>query len=92
MGETEVAALGRALGPDKAMMLLLKLATATGEHSFVSGDPSHNRVLDPNQAQSRLDELMSDADFRAKYLKGDQAARRQVDQIHQMAHPGMANL
>jgi hypothetical protein len=37
MGEKEVKALGAALGPDKAMMLLHKLATATGEASFVSG-------------------------------------------------------
>ncbi len=92
MGEKEVAALGSALGPDKAMKLLLSLATATGEHPFVSGQSSSNGVLAPDQAKSKITEMLTDTNFRDRLNKGDVEAKRQWDNAHKMAYPGTIGL
>lgn len=92
MGEKEVAALGQALGPDKAMQLLHKFGTATGEHTFVDGRPPGSGNMDPGQAKSAIDTMIGDATFRKRLSEGDADARRQWDNAHKMAFPGTIGL
>ncbi len=93
MSNDEVAALGSAIGPAKASELLLKLATATGEHSFVTGGgPGGNRVLAPDQAKAKINDLISDKEFSKRLGAREPAAVREWDQAHAMAYPGMSSL
>lgn len=91
-GEKEVQALGQALGPDKAMMLLHKLGTGTGEASFVAGRPTGGDALTPDQAKLQISELTRDGSFYRRLTSGDADARRIWDRLNQQAAPGTMSL
>lgn len=88
MNEEQVSALGKALGPDKAMMLLHKLATATGEASYISGTPARGGISTPTQAQSKINDLIKDASFASRLSNGDADAKAQWDKLHVEAAAG----
>lgn len=85
MGEKEVKALGAALGPDKALMLLHKLGTATGEASFVSGQSAGGSVLAPQAAMAEINSLKNDPNFAKRIASGDKEALRQLTRLHEQA-------
>lgn len=70
-------ALERALGPRAATELFARLGRAAGEDrppegdAEVSGDP-----------QRRIDQLLSDKDFNARYLAGDKAAGERINDLY----------
>lgn len=90
LGEKEVTALAKALGPDVALKTLLKLGKATGEADFVStsNGAAGNGLMTPEQAKSRINELMVDPSFTKRLTSSDADARRQWDNLHKMAYPG----
>lgn len=88
MSQDEVTALGSALGPDKAMLLLHRLAVSTGEHTFVTGGPANGGVNTPNQAQSRIKELITDKGFQTRLMSGDVSTKKEWQRLHEEAYPG----
>jgi hypothetical protein len=84
-------ALNRALGPEGAPKLLLKLAAATQEGQFITGQPVPG-VLTPEQAQSQITDLRRDSDFVQRLAKGDHEARQKWSNLHQAAFPGSVQL
>ena len=89
MGEKEVMALGAALGPDKAMQLLHKLGTATGEAKFVTGMPGAGGEMTPDQAKAKVKELINDQSFRTRLMNKESDALRQWDKVNKQAYPGL---
>ncbi len=86
--EATVKALGQAMGPDKAMMLLHKFAVSTGEAEFVNGRSASNGVMSSEQAQARINEMTQDKSFQARLRSNDGDAKRQWDNAFKMAYPG----
>jgi hypothetical protein len=87
-----VDALEDSLGYEGTMKLLQKLGGATGEAPFVSGQSAGGGVMAADQAKARINELMRDPAFGRRYASGDADARRQMENLHKMAHPGMTSL
>lgn len=85
-GEKEIQALGAALGPDKALMLLHKLGTATGEATFVPGASAGGSVMTPNAAQAEITRLKADTGFAARLARGDAEAKDQWNRLNQWAY------
>lgn len=92
MGEAEVNALGAALGPDKAMILLHKIATATGESQFLTGNQPSNGALTPEQAKAQIRDLEQDKGFIKRLMAKDKDAMRQWNKAHEYAFPGQQAL
>ncbi len=86
LSKADVDQLESVKGFEATMRLLHKLGTATGEHTFVSGNsvPSQG-VLAPAQAKAKISELIRDVNFQARYKSGDADARRQWDLLNQQA-------
>jgi hypothetical protein len=92
LDEKAIGALGSALGPDKAMLLLHKLATATGEANFHDGTPAGSDIMSVQEAKGKIASMMSDKTFAKRLSEGDTDARRQWDNAHKMAYPGTISL
>ncbi len=92
LGEAEVRALGASLGPDKAMLLLHKMALKSGEAEFIRGGNANGGINTPIAAQTKINELINDEGFRNRLSKGDAAARAEWDKLNQEAAPGFMNL
>lgn len=92
MSKDEIAGLTAALGPEKTMKALYKLGLATGEHSFIMGQPAATGVMTPEQARHRIKELTTDRDFVGRLTRGDAEAKRQWQTAHEMAYPGDMHL
>lgn len=87
----ENLALANALGPDKAMKLLYKLGTATGEHTFVTGKNA-NTIMEPTQALSKISQLKTDSTFQQRLHSGEVGAVAEWQRAHEMAFPGETGL
>lgn len=90
--DEDLKALGQIMGPDKAMILLHKIAGATGEATFVSGQSANAGVLSPDMAKNKINELSNDEGFRKRLLSGDQDAKKQWDNVNKMAWTGYTSL
>lgn len=88
MSETEVRALGNAMGADKALKFLHKLGTATSEASFVPGRAASSGIMAPEQAQNKIHQLMGDKAFLDRLTTGDADAKKTWENAHSMAYPG----
>jgi len=84
----EGQALGKLMGPAKAMKFLHKLGAGLGEADFVSGNGSRPGQVTPSQARSEINKLMNDTDFRRRLSSGDVDAKKKWDTLHQQASPG----
>jgi hypothetical protein len=87
MNETQIKALGAALGPDKALKLLADLGKATGEAGFVTGQTAGSNMMTPEQAKSEIRGLMNDQAFIARVSRGEPEALKQWNRLNQMASP-----
>lgn len=93
MGTEEVTALTTGLGPEKAAKLLLKIGQSVSESAFISGGPSGDSSLAPEQARSKIEELTSDKAWVQRYLSGDMTAKREMERLQKMKTGGqMASL
>jgi hypothetical protein len=86
-GET-IDHLQDAMGYKATMELLYNLGSKIGEDSFVSasGGGAFNGAMTPAQAQARINALKGDPGFAAKYLAGDVGARKEMQDLHEMAY------
>lgn len=87
MSNEQVQALGAALGPDGALKLLHKIATATGESPYVSGQNPGAGVNTPASANAKITELMQDIAFGNRLSNGDTDAKALWERLHKEAYP-----
>lgn len=73
------AALERALGVKAATELFARLGMAAGEDRPVTGAEAVSFGGDPKQ---RIDQLLADKDFSARYLAGDRDAKQRIDDLY----------
>lgn len=80
--------LEAAQGRETLYKTLHKIGVGVGESSFVDGSASAPAKPTQEQAQEQLKQLTGDEKFRKKLLKGDVEARKQWDEVNQLAAPG----
>lgn len=77
------------LGFAETMKMFNKIGRGLGEDKFVDGGQigNPNQPATPEAAKSRLNELMADKSWSAKYLAGDSDARGLATHLLKMANP-----
>jgi hypothetical protein len=83
----QIDALEQALGYKGVMKMFQSIGSKLGEDSYVSGDskPNNFGVVSPSEAKSRINDLMQDKDFVAKYLSKDVKALQEMERLHKLA-------
>lgn len=84
----EIDAIGATLGPAKAMKMLHRLGTATGEAKFAEAGGGRMEVKTPETAKAEINDLIRDQDFQHKLRLKDSDAVARWDRLHQQAAPG----
>lgn len=84
----EIDAIGATLGPAKAMKMLHRLGTATGEAKFAEAGGGRTEVKTPETAKAEINDLIRDQDFQHKLRLKDSDAVARWDRLHQQAAPG----
>jgi hypothetical protein len=86
-----IDSLEREIGFDGVMRMFHKLGTQVGEHEFITGNTTSSLgdgiSLTPEQANARINALKRDADWSARYLKGDVKARQEMERLMKFANP-----
>lgn len=79
--------LEAAMGFAGTMKFLSSIGEKIGEGKFISGGAgqSFGGALTPEQARGRIQNLRQDPDFVNRYVKGDMAAREEMERLHRMA-------
>lgn len=79
--------LESALGFAGTMKFLSNIGEKIGEGKFITGGAGQNfgGALTPEQARGRIQNLRQDPDFVNRYVKGDLAAREEMERLHRMA-------
>jgi hypothetical protein len=81
----QVAELENLVGYDKVMEMFRSIGEKTGEATFVQGQGGGGgNVMTAEQALARKDELKNDSAWVAKYLAGDQEAKRQMEAVERI--------
>ena len=75
-------------GREKLFKMLHKIGAGIGEATFVAGRPAADGILAPEQARSKIRDLMVDKAFVSRMAQGDKDAKSQWQKLHEMAHPG----
>lgn len=88
--EATLSKIEGGMGYQGLMKLMHRLGTAVGEHNYISGNRSEGfgDAMAPTQAKSKMDSLLGDPTFKARYLSGDKAALDQMTKLSAMAAPG----
>lgn len=81
--------LSASLGHKATMEFFHKIGSKVGEADFVSGDnlEKFGNALTPGQAKARIQELMTDKAFTARYLNKDADAKAEMERLHKFAYP-----
>jgi hypothetical protein len=87
MTDEHFKAFREAMGFAAAMKFLHTIGIAIGEDQFTHGEKAPV-AMTPAAAQEKIDALKKDAEFSAKLRKGDVAARKEWDELHQWAVAG----
>lgn len=84
MNEQQLLGLRSAMGVAGAMKFLHAVGSKMGEGEFVSGGGGQGfgGALTPAQAKGRVNDLMNDSGFTAKYFAGDVEAKAEMDRLH----------
>ena len=92
MSDNELVALRDAMGPAGASKFLLAIGSKLGEDNFVTANNANGfgNVMSPDGAQARIKELKADTAWSQKYLSGDVAARKELQDLLTMAYPAAA--
>lgn len=77
--------LERVMGTGALMKMFASIGGGLGEARMVGGDTSG--VMTPAQANQRIAELKSNAEWTKAYLGGDQSKARELQQLIAMANP-----
>lgn len=78
-----VNALESVVGYDKTLELFRMIGSRMREDNYISPTPGsgNDNIMTPATAQVRKDELMKDADWRAKWFAGDNQARKEIQDL-----------
>jgi len=90
MDQQQLLSLRSAMGPAGAMKFMYNLGSKVGEANFIEGgggDGNAFGTLSPGAAQARILELKKDKTFVEKLMNKDIEAKKEMDRLHQMAHP-----
>lgn len=81
--------LQEGMGHAKLMKFMQTLGAKMGEATFVAGDPAANRgtALTPAQAKDKINTLMADKEWSAKYLGGNADCKAEMERLHRYAYP-----
>lgn len=83
-----VEALKSKMGHSEVIKMFHTIAQGLGEDRFVNGTGAKGSFVNtPEQAKSKIGELMKDQAWSAKYLAGDRAAREEFDTLSKHAFP-----
>ena len=86
-----INALEGVAGYDKVMEMFRTIGVKMGEARFIAGEGGNeNGVMSREQAEAKLSELKNDKAFGERLLKGDTAARREWDALHNMLFASQA--
>lgn len=86
VGPEEMVALEGQIGYARVMEMMRNIGSKIGEDKFVTGNSgdSAGKIVSRDQANARLKELMDDKPFVTRYMSGDTAAKREMDQLHRI--------
>lgn len=86
--------LGQPLGAGRLLRLLANIGETMAEDRMIDGDggPSAGFGMTPEAAKSKISELKGSAEFRTRMSNGDPDAKRQWDDLHKVAFPGVQSL
>lgn len=91
MTETQLQGLKQALGPGEALRFVLNIGSKMGvDDQFVSSNGVSRQFSaggSPEAALGKIQELMRDKSFAARYNQGDASAREQMTRLHRAAYP-----
>lgn len=77
--------LENSLGFAKTMDLLHTIGSKIGESDFTSGQPPKaDKILTPNQARERINQLINDKDWSQKYINGGVQERQEMERLNKM--------
>lgn len=94
MDENTGKALGKALGYDGSMKFLhgvvKKFGITLGESKFHGGEGSGNDfgAMTPQAAKAKLDEYMSNPEWKKAWMGGDKEKQKEVDRLYKFQYPG----
>lgn len=75
-------------GREALFKTLQKIGLSVGESNFVDGQAGAQTTTTPEQAQTRIRELMQDAKFVKKVNRGDAEALKTWNDLNRLASPG----
>lgn len=84
----ELDALERVMGRERLFKKLQVIGQGTGEAGFVTGRPSGDSIVSPEQARQRLTEMRMDPVFTKRFLAGEMQAKQEMERMQKMAYPG----
>lgn len=91
MTEAQLQGLKQALGPGEALRFVLNIGSKMGvDDQFVSSNGVSRQFSaggSPEAALGKIQELMRDKSFAARYNQGDASAREQMTRLHRAAYP-----
>jgi hypothetical protein len=89
LGKEVVDKLEDALGYGGLMRFMSAIGEKIGESTFVSGDQNAGfGAMTPGGAQAKLDDLLGDKDFKARYLSGETTAVQKVQSLQKLTVAG----
>lgn len=85
MTPEEIQTMKDGLGAAKVAKIFFKLGVGMGEDRFVSAGPQGDRrAMSGEMAVARLAEMQTDSIFMEKFMSGDTAARKELDNVSRM--------
>lgn len=81
-----------AIGPAATLKWMANIGKAMGEHNFVEGGGSGDMGqggMTPEAARVKISELKKDEAFGKKLLANDVGAKKEWDDLHKLAYPGV---
>lgn len=85
----QIDGLEQVMGFAGVMKFMSSLGSKLGEGKFVGSDSGQTGfgTLTPEAAKNRIQTLRQDPGFVDRYIKGDAAAREEMDKLHRWANP-----
>ena len=89
LDEAMINKMEAAIGFAPVMKMLQQIGAKVGEADFVGSSSTNGGVskgiLSPAQAQAKINELITNADWSSKYINGDVQAKNEMERLSKMA-------
>lgn len=85
MTPEEINTMKEGMGAAKVAKIFFKLGQSMGEDRFVSGgQKGDNRPMSGEMAEARIAEMQTDTEFMKRFMAGDTAAKKELDNVSRM--------